>query len=49
MARYDLALVLEFIDIDGLYNYTSAQEPRFLEKLASYSPSVEEPQDIVGD
>lgn len=49
VARCDLALVLEFMEMDGLYDYASAQEPGVLEKPAGYSLSVEELWDIVGD
>ena len=49
VVRCDLALVLEFMEMDSLYDHVSAQELGVLEKPAGHSLSVEELQDIVGD
>ncbi|KAF2185816.1 kinase-like protein [Zopfia rhizophila CBS 207.26] len=48
VARCDLALVLELMELDGLYNQSSAQEPGFLEKLTEHDLNIEELRDIVG-
>jgi serine/threonine protein kinase len=49
VARCDLALVLELIEMGGLYDHASTQEPRVLEKPAGHCLSVEELRDILGN
>jgi serine/threonine protein kinase len=48
VARCDLALVLEFMEMDGLYNQSSDQEPGFLDKLAEHDLNIEGLREIVG-
>jgi serine/threonine protein kinase len=48
VAQCDLALVLKFMETDGLYNESSAQEPGFLEELAEHSLDIKGLRDIVG-
>ena len=49
VARCDLAVILEFMEMGGLYDQISAQEPRFLEKLTYHNLNIEELRGIVGD
>ena len=49
VARCDLAFVLEFMEMDGLYDHSSDQEPGFVEKLAEHDLNIEGLRDIVGD
>jgi serine/threonine protein kinase len=48
VARCDLALVLEFMEMDGLYNQSSAHDPEFLEKLTEHDLNIQELRGIVG-
>jgi serine/threonine protein kinase len=48
VARCDLALVLEFMEMDGFYDQSSTQVPGLLEKLSEHDLKIEEVRDIVG-
>ena len=48
VAQCDLALVLKLMEMDGLYDQSSAQEPGFLEELAEYNLDIKGLRDIVG-
>jgi serine/threonine protein kinase len=48
VARCDLAFVLEFMEMEGLYVHSSDQESGFLEKLAEHDLDMEGLRDIAG-